>query len=131
MSGGARRHAVLRRSSVKYRREQIALWFFTRRVSSSGTAKSQWKSLAARPRDACKRMLGQDFDQTGIYNPTQRIAQRRPVATPTPVPISPPAMVAGSGPFPRWLFDFFEIDALVDRQALQIPAQAIEPHFHR
>src|ERR1700732_4726207 len=41
------------------------------------------------------------------------------------------AMVAGSGLFPRWLFDFFEIGTLVDRKALQIPAQAIESHFHR
>ena len=31
----------------------------------------------------------------------------------------------------RLLFEFFEIDALVDRQVLQIPAQAIETHFHR
>src|SRR5438067_439701 len=29
------------------------------------------------------------------------------------------------------LLDFFEIDALVDRQVLQVPAQAIETHFRR
>src|SRR5258706_11538909 len=29
------------------------------------------------------------------------------------------------------LFDFFEIDPLVDRQILQVPAQAIETHLHR
>src|ERR1039458_6203137 len=30
----------------------------------------------------------------------------------------------------RALFDFFEVNALVDRQALQVTAQAIKPHFH-